>query len=718
MLKLRLPLIILIGAFIVSVAWAAEPAKTEIIMKRAPVLVSDPASADDSNNNKSGNITEPARKASTATIRNGSGQLINQRAAASPAPNLSSAGDATFNFEGESVHAVVKVILGDLLQQNYVIAPGVQGTVTLATPRPVSPAQAVSLLEMVLGWNNARLIWSDGRYNVVSNDQAVAGNLSPRTGSPANARGYELRAIPLKFISAIEMKKLLEPYARDKAIVQVDSARNLIVLGGTRAELQNYMRTIEIFDVDWLAGMSVGIFPLQSGEAGKIVTELEKVFGENGKTPLAGMFRFMPLEGQNAVMVITSQPKYLRDVETWIERMDAGGEGVRLYVHEVKNVKATDLADQLSSVFGNSSNSGSRNDSVSLQPGLEPVEVRTINDPPPSNAPKPGAIANARNSELSISGGDVSISAVEESNSLLVRASPGQWESIRRAIERLDTMPLQVHVEAQVIEVKLSGDLKYGVSWYFGNAIRPTDATTSSDEYDLSQSTNRVNTFASSITPLTGASWTFIGPSAKAVVDLLDGVSDLRVLSAPSLLVRNNVEANFDSGQQIPVASTILNPGGNNNTDNTYSQVQFRQTGVSLKVKPRVASNGMVFMEITQDISTPSLDGPQVGGNVSVDNQKLKTEAAVQSGETVVLAGLIKTSNSKGSSGIPFLSRLPFVGALFGQQTRSEGRQEVLILITPTVIRNPAEARKLTDEYGERFRALEPLRKPLGKSSQ
>ena len=322
MLKLRLPLIFLMMTLTVTMAFAVEPAKSEIVMKRAPVLISNPTAGDDADVDKSVNANEPVKKTSSATLRPGSGQLINQKVAAMPAPNLGSAGDATFNFEGESVQTVVKVILGDLLQQNYVIAPGVTGTVTLATPRPVSPAQAVSLLEMVLGWNNARLIWSDGRYNVVSSDQAVAGNLAPRTGSPANARGYEIRAIPLKFISATEMEKLLKPYARDKAIVQVDNTRNMIVLGGTRAELQNYIRTIEIFDVDWLAGMSVGIFPLQSGEAIKIVAELDKVFGENGKTPLSGMFRFLPLEGQNSVLVITPQAKYLRDVETWIERLD------------------------------------------------------------------------------------------------------------------------------------------------------------------------------------------------------------------------------------------------------------------------------------------------------------------------------------------------------------------------------------------------------------
>ena len=665
---------------------------------------SRPANADVA----AGNGAQPSRRV-TPRITRGSGQVINQRVAAQAPPNLGSTGEATFNFEGESLHAVVKAILGDLLQQNYVIAPNVQGTVTLATPRPVSGSQAMSLLEMVLGWNNARAIWSDGRWNIVPADQALAGNLSPRTGSPANARGYEVRAVPLKYISATEMEKLLKPYARDRAVVQVDNARNLIVIAGSRAELQNYLRTIEIFDVDWLAGMSVGVFPLQSAEASKVVGELEKVFGEGGKTPLAGMFRFMPLEGQNAVMVITPQARYLTQIESWIERMDAGGDGARLYVYEVKFVKAVDLAEQLGNVYGNTTTT--KTSGPSLMPGLEPVEVRTT-DMPPADAALSGKSAAATgnsNQTLNIAGGDVGISAVEESNSLLVRASPGQWESIRRAIERLDSMPLQVHIEAQVVEVKLTGALSYGVSWFFGNAI---DAATRPVTNALNNWTNS----GTSIRPApNGASFTFLGPSAQAIISTLDSVSDLRILSAPSVLVRNNVEADFSSGTQIPVASTILNNNGNTNKDNTYSQVQFRQTGVSLKVKPRISSNGMVFMEITQDVSSPSASGPIIGGNISVDNRKLHTEVAVQTGETIVLAGLIKTDQGKGSSGIPYLSRIPVIGGLFGSQNQSNNREEVLVLITPTVIRDPAGARRLTDEYGERFRGLDPLRKPTGK---
>ncbi|HEX5754793.1 MAG TPA: type II secretion system secretin GspD [Arenimonas sp.] len=665
-----------------------------------------------------------SKDAADSRLRPGSGVLIDEKAAAAPAPDLSSAGEATFNFEGDSLHAVVKAILGDLLQQNYVIAPSVQGSVTLATPKPVNGAQALSLLEMVLGWSNARLVWSDGRYNVVPADQAIAGLLAPRSVDAKGkepARGYEVRAIPLRFISASEMEKLIKPYARPNAVVSVDAARNLIVLGGSRSELLNYLRTVEIFDVDWLAGMSVGVFPLQSAEATKVAAELEKLFGESGNTPLAGMFRFMPLEGQNAILAITHQPKYLSDLEEWIERIDAGGEGARLYTYEANYMKAVDLAEQLSSVFGGSNQTpGGAAGEVGLMPGLQPVEVRTV-DTPAADAGKASARAQfqaaggARGGD-GIAIGDtsnVAFSAVEERNALLVRASPQQWDSIRRTIEKLDMMPQQVHVEAQIVEVKLVGQLEYGVSWFFGNSIAE------GVNRDLSQTLDRWRNPASSLDSGSG-NFTFVGPSAQAIVSTLDNLSDVRVMASPSLLVRNNVEANFSAGQQIPVASTIIDRGG---TDpnvglGNYSQVQFRQTGISLKVTPRVSRDGLVFMDIEQEVSTPSADGPEIGGNISVDNNNLSTEVAVRSGETIMLAGLIRTEQGRGSNGIPFLSRLPAVGALFGKQNRRDNRSEVLILITPTLVRDPEAARKLTDEYGQRFRALEPLRKAEAEAGE
>ena len=680
------------------------------------------------------NSVEEPETGPQAVIRRGNGQMINRGAAAAPPPSLAgmSGGGASFNFEGESVHAVVKAILGDMLGQNYVIAPGVQGTVTLGTPKPVSPAQAMTLLEQVLAQNNARMVYSDGRYNIMPADQALSGTLAPRTGPASNARGFEVRVVPLRFISAGEMKKVLEPYARPNAIVGIDSTRNVITLSGTRSELENYLRTVEIFDVDWLSGMSVGVFPLESGRATKVVADLEKVFGESSKTPSAGMFRFMPLEGANAVLVITPQAAYLDQIQDWLERIDGAGEGSRLFSYELKYIKAKDLADRLAEVFGagrsgNGQETGG-NSPASLMPGTDPVSIKdgadggsvdfggntSSGDASSSSGGGLGSGSLSLNQRsggngsvtLEVEGDRVGVSAVEESNTLLVRSSGTAWKSIKDVIEKLDVMPMQVHIEAQIAEVNLTGDLSYGVNWYFENAVNAA----SPGGAGLPSALGRGiwGDISGSITGSAGLGWTFLGKNAAAVITALDEITDLRLLQTPSVFVRNNAEATLNVGSRIPISSVTVNPGVGG--DSTYSQVQYLDTGIILKVRPRVTKDGMVFLDIVQEVSTPG-DIPDDNGNVRINTRRLKTEAAVQAGDTVMLAGLISDSASNGSSGVPGLSRIPFIGALFGKRTQNSERNEVIILLTPTIVRNPQEARDLTDEYGQKFRALEPLRK-------
>ncbi|MGY1410169.1 MULTISPECIES: type II secretion system secretin GspD [unclassified Luteimonas] len=672
-----------------------------------------------------------------AQIRRGSGQVINQGAAAAAPPNLGgSSGEASFNFEGEPLHAVVKAILGDMLGQNYTIAPGVQGTVTLATPRTVSPAQAYVLLERALADNNARMVYSGGMYQIVPADAALpSGTVAPRTGGAAAARGFEVRVVPLRYISATEMEKVLEPYARPNAIVAADNGRNTITVSGSRVELENYLRTIEIFDVDWLSGMSVGVFPLQSGKATRVVADLEKVFGEQSKSPVAGMFRFMPLEGANAVLVITPQPDYLDDIQDWLERIDSAGAGARLYSYELKYIRARDLAERLSEVFGGSSGrSGGDGGGPSLMPGLTPAMIGSGSGTGGDGAKFGGGDSmgsmdsgmggsgsgsgggslslsqdrgGASGVTLEIEGDRVGVSALDETNALLVRTTPTAWKSIREVVERLDVMPLQVHIEAQIAEVVLEGDLRYGVNWFFERAV--TDAGLPSAEGRTTWSAIAGNVAGSTTGGVgPGLSWTFLGRNAAAIISALDEVTDLRVLQSPSIMTRNNAEATLNVGSRIPISTVSVNPILG--SDNSFTSVQYLETGTILNVRPRVTSDGMVFLDIVQEVSTP---GDQAtadeNGNVRIDTRKMKTEAAVRSGDTVMLAGLIRDQVGRGSAGFPGLSRIPVLGGLFGRQTSSTSRTEVIILLTPTIIRDVNEARTLTDEYSRRFRAMEPL---------
>lgn len=423
------------------------------------------------------------------------------------------------------------------------------------------------------------------------------------------------------------------------------------------------------------------------------------------------------------MLVITPQPAYLDDIRQWLDRIEGAGE-VQLFSYQLKYVKAGDLARQLAEVFGGGGGGGGGR--PSLMTGLQSSTLKDegfgdrdgsapvvggngqgLGDGEFSLDPDEGGPAAVT---LEIEGDPVGVSAVEETNTLLVRTSPQAWRSILEVVERIDVMPLQVHIEAQVAEVKLVGDLEYGVNWYFENAV--TDPVSAGGAGLPSPAGRNSWSDLAGRVVNDGLSWTFLGRNAAAVISALDEVTDVRLLQTPSVVVRNNAEAELNVGTSIPVSSVSFDPisGG----QGTVSQVQYLDTGVILKVRPRVTADGMVFLDIVQEVSSP---GPvpqncDINCNVPIDTRRLKTEAAIQSGETVMLAGLISDGITTGSAGVPGLSRIPVVGALFGTRSHRTDRSEVIVLLTPKVIRDPREARNLTDEYGQRFRALEPLRNP------
>ncbi|MCA1714133.1 MAG: type II secretion system protein GspD, partial [Gammaproteobacteria bacterium] len=429
------------------------------------------------------------------------------------------------------------------------------------------------------------------------------------------------------------------------------------------------------------------------------------------------------LEGANAVLVITSQPDYLDDIQQWLERIDGAGEAVRLFSYELKYISAKDLAERLAEVFGGG-RSGGRSGSASIMPGLDSTQIKDGGvDEASGGAAAVGGTGGGlgggqlslnpsesgdANVTLEVEGDRVGVSAVEENNSLLVRASPSAWKSIVEVIQRLDVMPMQVHIEAQVAEVTLSGALQYGVNWFFERAVTDAGLPNAVGRDTWSTLLGSLQSAAAGNNNPAGLAWTFLGRNAAAIISALDQVTDVQLLQTPSVLVRNNTEATLNVGSRIPISSVSFNPIDGGTDRGTVSQVQYLDTGTILKVRPRVTRDGMVFLDIVQEVSSPA-GNPDRNGNVRIDTRRLKTEAAIQSGETVMLAGLIQDGVSRGASGFPGLSRIPVLGGLFGSQNTRTDRSEVIILLTPTVVRNPLEARNLTDEYGRRFRALEPL---------
>ena len=673
--------------------------------------------------------------------------------------------DVVFNFENQPIQAVIKAILGDLLQENYTIAPNVGGNVTFSTSKPIRRSEALPVLEMLLASNGASLVHEGNRYTVMATKDAIPGRLTPNTSPASTAKGYELRIFPLQYVSPSEMAKLLKPYAKPEAFVNIDPNRSLMVMGGTASELRNYQQTIETFDVDWLKGMSVGVFTLQHVDVTKLLPDLLKIFGTEGESPLAGMFRFMPIEQTNAIVVITPQPEYLKQAEEWLNRLDRGGaeNTTQLHVYNVKNIKAPDLADYLSQIFlgtstgsshrsstsgsvapglrsttlgsrgGMGSTSNSSNSSMSYQNSLRPQSNNEKNTPASGGSTTPTASGQPGNKET-----DIRISAIEENNQLMIQATPVEWDRIESAIKKLDVEPLQVQIEARILEVSLDGNLSFGVQWYLAGLIgTATGSAQANGQYPYAYPPGSGDSFTGNshdrhrtslgatgnVTPSTtgGFFYSFLNKNFEVAINALETNGQAKSLAAPSLLVANNQEAQINVGQQIPVVQTYYNglsaTSTNGTTLGTTGSVQYLNTGVTLDVKPRVNPGGLVYLDIQQEVSNPG--NPTANGNPPINQRLIQTQVAVQSGETLLLGGLIQDTQNETQTGIPLINKVPFLRNLFGNTSNIKHRTELIVLITPRVISNVDEARQVTQEYTRQFQSLAPMReKGQGQPNQ
>jgi general secretion pathway protein D len=647
-------------------------------------------------------------------IRHGTGTFIRPHALKEPRQSVAGEGSVTLNFEDQPIEAVVKAILGDLLDANYSLAPGVRGTVSFSTSKPVKREEALPILENLLSWTGNALVREHGRYTVVPTAQAVAGRLSPSLGATAPREGLGARLFPLRFVAAPEMVKLLTPFAATDSILLSDPARNVLVVAGTREELDNVAQTIDTFDVDWVSGMSVGVFGLRNAGVSELMPALDSVFGQKSGAPVAGLIRFIPIERTNAIVVIATQAGHIEQVGEWIERIDrGGGNEPRLFVYDVRNLLASDIARYVGNIFGGAVSQDTP--AAQIAPGLTGITLSGAAGTGDSGFGEGGGLSDtpAADSDASFfqapsaasSGSEKSgirITAVDANNQLMVYARPSQWADIRQAIERLDAVPLQVQIETRILEVVLRDNFRFGVQWYLEGLAGGNGA--------VSQPGNKQQWALGSGggTPLTGDTlfYSFVNKNVQVALRAMETNGNTTTLSAPSLVVVNNRKARIQVGDQIPVTQTFVNPTLGSGKE--VGQVSYKDTGVILEVRPRVNPGGLVYLDVTQEVSRAD-DAVVAGQNVSIAKRKLDTQVAVRSGQTVLLGGLIRQRDSRGHSGVPYLSRIPVLGALFRSRSEDLMRTELIVLITPKVIANGDDAKRVSDEYRKRFRSLQPL---------
>ncbi len=629
-------------------------------------------------------------------VKLGSGRFINRKPAQRPQATFVD-GDITLNFEKTDIQEVVKVIIGDLLKENYAVGPGVGGMVSLQTSRPIGREMLLPMLENLLRMNGAVLVHEAGLYRVNAQADASRGTLNPAIGAPKGV-GYGIIVAPLRYIAATEMQKILQPVVPEGGVLLADENRNLLMLAGSSQELGGWTSMIDIFDVDWMRGYSVGLFPLENTSAKVVADELEKVLLNRGDSGLGKMVRLEAIERLNALLVITPQANYLEQVKGWIRRLDTVGSepGRRLYVYQVRNRKASELANVLNEIFSGQSSPERLPTTVGFKAVEEKPAAGGKLDAATTSPTKavPAEVAGLALPE----GAEVRIVADSQNNAILVMASGAEYRIVEAAMRKLDIVPLQVLVEASIMEITLSDELSYGLEWYFNNRTINNDISGSA-LLDLNA--------GEGIPPIIpGFSYAVVNSAndVNAILNMLASESKLNVLSSPSLMVLDNSKANIRVGEQVPVRTSGERALGE---QTIYETFEYKDTGVMLSVTPRVNNGGLVTMEIDQTIT-------DIGAIESTTQQRkflqrnINSEVAIQSGQTVILGGLILENNTDDSRGIPGLRDIPILGWLFGASKTVARRTELLVLITPKVVRNQQDADAITREFERRMDNLKP----------
>jgi len=623
-------------------------------------------------------------------IYSGSGVLTEAAPHHRVETSISAEGGITLNFVAADIKDVAKAVLGDYLKLNYEIAATVQGSITIQTSRPLQKSQVLPVLEQALRLNGMVLVHTNGIYKVMPLADAQ-GSSGPLTLRESRAPGYGIEVAPVRYISAVEMQKLLGPLAPSQAIIHIDATRNVLIIEGTEPERQAILEDIALFDADWLAGMSYGLYTPNYIDAEELVRELTEILGGTA-SPIGNIVKLVSINRLNTVLAISPQPKYLEQLRAWVKRLDRPSEGSdkRVFVYQVQNGRASDLAATLTKLIhggiGQSGASTSRDFSGSSSDrGQSTAATQSVSPTFPAPTPDTGSTI-----------GGVSITADETNNALVVLASPQEYSGIEASLRKLDAPPLQVYLEAAIAEVTLTNDLQFGVQYFYQPGA----------QHQITLSDTKTGTVESAFP---GFSYMFTrGTNIKAVLDTLSSITRVEVTSSPQLMVLNNQTATLQVGDRVPIA-TEQAVGVVTSTSAIVNSIQYQDTGVILKVTPRVNHGGLVMMDISQEVSevanttSSNIDSP------TIQERKINSSVAIQDGQTIALGGLIMDNRTKGRSGVPFVQQIPLLGYLFGDTTDNRTRTELMVLITPHVVENMDQARMVTDELRKKLPQVQTL---------
>lgn len=626
----------------------------------------------------------------------GTGQFVSSGA---PVTKVTSDGSGKFelNLVNAPIADAAKAVLGDALHLNYIVDPRVQGTVTLQTSQPVSQDALVDILQSALAVNAAGITSRGGTYQIVPLSEIMASTppVSVPSTSPSGP-GVKVQVLQLQFIAADEMKTILEPITRQGSVLRVDSTRNIITVAGSDSDLNAIREAVSVFDVDWMRGMSVALHPLKTSKPEAVAAELDSIFGTKDG-PGAKLIQFIPNDRLNSVLVITSRPAYLARAATWINKLDRLAETNenQLFVYQIQNRPAKELASVLSSVLGTTVKTEGQSGGSNVSPDQTPIAMQSDGvTPAPLTGPSPSLPQQDNEAPA-----HATVVADIENNALLIQTTARDYQRIEQILTKVDVLPTQVMLEAVIAEVTLNDDLKYGLRWFFENGGTKVSVT------DVAK--------AAAAATLPGFNWSYATDNIQVTLSALSKITDVNVISAPTIMALNNQKAILQVGDQVPILTQQSQDTGNGSAP-IINSVQMKDTGVILTVTPRINNAGRVMLDIQQEVSNVTKTDSSDIDSPTIQQRKIQTRVLVNDGESLALGGLIQQNNSVDRSQVPILGDIPIFGNAFKQKNDTIRRTELIIFIRPHVVRDINEAREVTDEFRGKISLQTPIQKRRG----
>jgi general secretion pathway protein D len=550
-------------------------------------------------------------------------------------------------FDNAPVGIVVQTLLADFAHASVVIDPRVQGDITIRSQGQLSAAELPSFLRTSLATLGLELIEQAPNAYVLRPAENQAENRGAELYRPGLNSRSGLVIYGLRYVSAQEMARLLQPLTRQGVTVTAERAREILFLSGSPDQIQSLARTIEVLDVDWLAGISLGIVPLEYADPEALISELRTLFG-GSEGAIGSMLEFVPLLARRAILVLAKRPERLDQARIWIGQLDRPvTTGGRIRFLPLENAEAARVLETLTPLFGQTE-------------------------------------------------GGARISADTGRNALIVQADAATYQEIESLVRALDAPVDQVMIEVTIAEVNLNNDFRFGIQWSFdlrdGGRVSLSEGGTGQP-----------------IQRFPGFSYGFIGDYVQASLNALASRTNVEVISSPVIVTLDNQEAVLQVGDEVPIvtqtAANVTTPDAT-----VVNTVQYRETGILLRVTPRIGRGGIVTLEVAQEASevaattTSGIDSP------TIQQRRFASTVSIADGETVALGGLIRANRTRGRAGIPLLSDIPLIGAVFRNTNTAVRRTELLVFLTPRILRSPTEAIAAREDLSNRLERIRASR--------